>query len=256
MEEFDVRGAVVTGQREAVIWDTLARPEDMRGVAELAGRLPTTVIYSHGDWDHVWGTAGLSRPWQAVVAHRACGPRFDEELPRTLSERRAATPGEYDEVRIVPPTHLFSETMTLDLGGIRLELHSLPGHTPDSVVAFIPEWGTLLAGDAVESPLPFLNPGSPLAGWARGLEDWWAILDGWGEDRDASPGSTVRGEEGGGGQPMVIPSHGRLGGPELLLDTSRYLRALDEGRDPELPLELSPFYRETHAANRVLAREG
>ena len=219
-----------------MVWDTLARPRDMEGVAELSGNLPLTVVYSHGDWDHVWGTGGLEKSWDEVIAHQACAERFREELPENLREKKAESPEAFDGVRLVAPSRTFRNDLTLDLGGITLEIHSLPGHTLDSVVGFVPEWGVLLAGDAVETPLPFLNPGSPVGRWVKGLEVWYERLDNTGRPT------------------VVIPSHGRTGGPELLRETARYLAGLQSGKEPIVPDDLSRFYRETHAENLALAR--
>jgi len=236
LEDFHVRGALLVGAEGAVVWDTLARPRDMNGVAELAPGLPLSVVYSHGDWDHVWGTAGLACPWEDILAHQACAERFLGELFRTLEEKRVESPGVYDGVRLLPPTRTFQTTLTMELGGVTLELHHLPGHTPDSVVGFLPEWGILLAGDAVETPLPFLNPGSPIEPWAKSLEDWSERLE-----KTGKPS-------------IVIPSHGQLGGPELLRENAGYLRDLLAGREPGIKEELSPFYRETHASNQAVVR--
>jgi glyoxylase-like metal-dependent hydrolase (beta-lactamase superfamily II) len=288
VEDFQVRGAVVAGNARAVVWDTLARPAHMAGVADLVPDLPITVVYSHGDWDHAWGTVGLSRPWSEVLAHEACVARFSGvlpalyhrpsgtpaapldhpvevpasqgDLPGTLEEKRRATPGEYDDVVLVSPTRTFRHSMVLDLGGVTLELHPLPGHTPDTVVGLVPEWGVFLGGDAVEVPLPFLNPGSPLEAWAQGLEGWARRLEEWpgggtGRRRDsaappdgAPPGAVASPSV------LVIPSHGPLGGPELLRDNVRYLRDLLAGKEPDLPRDLPPFYVQTHHDNRSLVR--
>lgn len=277
LEDFDVRGAVVRGRSRVVIWDTLARPGDMGGVAGTTGDLPVSVVYSHGDWDHVWGTGGLGRGWEEVVAHEKCGSRFEEEIPGTLAERRASAPGEYDGVTLVPPTRTFRERLDLDLGGVTLELHSLPGHTPDTIVGVLPEWGILLGGDAVEDPLPYLNAGVFLEEWAEGLEGWAGRLDQWGRTANgvdpvperATGVDPVRGALKGmvsghppapesalaqsPPSPLVIPAHGSIGGTGLLLANARYLRDLAAGREPELPTGLTPFYRDTHAANRGLA---
>jgi glyoxylase-like metal-dependent hydrolase (beta-lactamase superfamily II) len=253
-EAFDVRAAVVAGTARCVVWDTLSRPPDMEGVAELTGDLPLWVAYSHGDWDHVWGTGGLSRAWEEIVAHEACGSRFRDEIPATLTEKVASEPDLYGSVVLVPPTRTFRRRITLELGGITLELHSLPGHTPDTIVGYIPQWNILLGGDAVEHPLPFLNPGSGIEGWVRRLERWAARLEAAG--KGAAEGN-ASGEEPGlvPPLPVVIPSHGPIGGPRLLRANARYLRELAAGTEPELPSGLTPFYRETHAANLALARD-
>ena len=242
VEDFEVRGAVVAGAERMVVFDTLVRPEDMIGVAELAQDLPLSVVYSHGDWDHVWGTEGLSRPLGEVLAHASCLPRFDRELPDTLAEKRAEAPDVYGHVELVAPTRTISTTTTLDLGGVSLELHPLPGHTPDTLVGFIPEWGTLLAGDAVEAPLPFLNEASPVASWVAGLEGWIETLGRWNREAPSR-------------RATVIPSHGPVGGRELLVENVLYLRALLEGHTPKLPTDLSPFYVSTHAANLRIVGE-
>jgi glyoxylase-like metal-dependent hydrolase (beta-lactamase superfamily II) len=297
VEDFHVRGVVVAGTRRAVVWDTLAAPDHMAGVAEMAPDLPLTVVYSHGDWDHVWGTAGLSRPWTEILAHEACLARFSgdlsstpsasgtpgkpvphpgtaDSLPRTLEEKRAAFPGEYDQVVLIPPTRTIRDTASLDLGGVTLEIHPLPGHTPDSLVGFVPEWGVFLAGDAVETPLPFLNPGSPvevwavaLEGWARKLEEWERglgppaeIPPGWAEGGTVHPLPSAAHTRTRPGNPpplhssLVIPSHGPVGGPALLRRNALYLRTLLAGGEPELSPDLPPFYLQTHQANRTLVR--
>lgn len=232
LEDFDVRAVVLAGSRRAIVWDTLARPSDMEGVAELVPDLPLTVVYSHGDWDHVWGTGGLARRPDEVVAHEGCKPRFRTELPATLLERREQAPGSYDGVTLTPPDRVFRERLRLELGGLALELHSLPGHTPDSIVGFVPGWGLFLAGDAVETPVPFLTRDSGPMAWAEALERWASRLE----------------------NSLVVPSHGPLGGAELLRDNASYLTALAEGRVPSLPMGMTPFYRETHAANVEIVR--
>ena len=237
LEDFQVRGIVINGTLGSVVWDTLARPQDMEGVAGLTKGLPLSVVYSHGDWDHVWGTRGIERPWSEVIAHRLCAHRFREELPRTLQEKQSESPGTYAGIRLVAPTLTFQDSLTLDLGGVTLEIRSLPGHTHDSAVGFVPEWGIFLAGDVVETPLPFLNPDSPINRWKRGLEAWLHRLEG-AED-----------------PPVVIPSHGKIGGLELLRENIRYLADLLEGTVPTIPDDLTQFYRETHAQNLILARE-
>lgn len=244
VEDFQVRGAVVGGSRRAVVFDTLARPRDMEGVDALVSGLPVTVVYSHGDWDHVWGTEGLRAGWDEILAQERCLPRFESELPGTLAEKRAQAPGEFEGVRLMPPTRTFQERQTLDLGDITMEITAAPGHTPDSAVAFIPEWNVLMAGDSIETPLPFLNPDSPLDRWVRGLEAWLAQL---GNAPEASS------------PPLVIPSHGTVGGPDLIRSNVSYLKALIKGEDPEVSRSLSPFYRETHRSNLRIAaswREG
>ena len=150
-----------------------------------------------------------------------------------LREKQAETPGKYDDVRLVPPNLTFQRELSLDLGGIALTLRHLPGHTSDSIVAFLPERGMLLAGDAVETPFPAISPDCPLRPWIDELERW---------ERDPRVQT-------------VIPSHGDIGGKAILRQNIAYLRALLDGRDAMLPAALTEFYRETHQENLRICRK-
>lgn len=223
-EGIAVRGAVILGSERAVVWDSLSHPRNMQPVLPLVRGHPLTVVYSHADWDHAWGTAGL--PYERVAAHEVCLERFALDVPTTLHQKQAAQPGVWDDVVLVPPTEVFLDALTLDLGGVTLALHALPGHTHDCIVGLIPEWGVLLAGDTVETPLPVINEDSPLNHWIAGLAMW-------AED------PRVR---------IVIPSHGTIGGRALIRQTLAYLRGLRHG-SRAAPEDLDDFYREAHESN-------
>ena len=226
VDDFDVRGALIVGRQACAVFDTLAHPDHMAPVNRLIRGTWFTAVYSHGDWDHVWGTGGLLRPPDQILAHHDCHECFEEKLPRDLMSRRVEDDW-WNAVSLVPPTHTFGAEHTVDLGGPWLELHQLPGHTEDSVVGWLPEWGVLLAGDAVENPLPYVNDGRAVAGWIDGLKRW-----------SADPHVKT-----------VVPAHGPAGGRELIDRNIEYLEGLMAGcaRPPAGPL--TDFYRATHRAN-------
>jgi glyoxylase-like metal-dependent hydrolase (beta-lactamase superfamily II) len=225
--DYDVRGALLVGDACAAVWDTLSHPRDMAGWLLPIGDRELTVVYSHADWDHIWGTAGLPLGRAMIVGQRECRARFGTDVPKTLCERQRTEPGRWDEVTLVAPGTVFDEEMTVELGSLTLELHHLPGHTPDTIVGLVPERGLLLMGDTAETPLPVVPPGSPLAAWIGGLERW---------ERDPR----VR---------LVVPAHGPIGGVEILQRNIRYLRALLDGRPLPVTELLTDFYRMTHEAN-------
>ena len=225
--DFQTRALVVLGEQRAVVWDTLTHPNDMKALTALLADKPYYVVYSHGDWDHIWGTAGLTGQPLALIAHAECLRRFADDVPRALQRMQLAEAGRWDSVRLAPPNLTFSSSLSLDLGGVTLELHHTPGHTIDSIVGWIPEWGVLLGGDAIETPLPVVNS-------ARLLGDWLAALEGW-----AGRDSLVH----------AISAHGSGAGREALETTVAYLRALIGDRKFELPNRLEDFYRETHQKN-------
>jgi glyoxylase-like metal-dependent hydrolase (beta-lactamase superfamily II) len=227
LSDFDVRGVLIAGSQRVVVWDTLSHPRDMAAFGPLVEGRMLAIVYSHADWDHVWGTSGLPYEHALIVGHEACLDRFTADVPAALHAKQAAEPGLWDAVKLVAPTATFHTDYSLDLGALTLSLHHAPGHTADSILAFVPERGLLLMGDAAETPLPVVPAGSPLARWIGELERW-----------ERNP--RVR---------TVVPSHGAIGGREILQRNIAYLRRLLEGRPFDVPEPLTDFYRATHQAN-------
>lgn len=233
--DFTVRGVLIAGEERVVVWDTLSHPDDMQVFLPSIGGRELAIVYSHADWDHIWGPAGLPHGRAAIIGHAECRERFATEVPQALGEKMAEDPGHWQAVQLLPPTVTFEREFRVDLGGETLFLHHLPGHTSDSIVGFLPEEGVLLAGDAVEMPLPLVPAACDLARWIAELRRWLA------EQRVAT----------------VIPAHGLVGGPEILARNISYLEQLLAGRGMVMPEPLSAFYRETHLANiRAWCGEG
>lgn len=232
VDDFDVRAAVVQGSDAVLVWDTLAHPSQLEPAASLLARREVVVAYSHADWDHVWGTAAVRRP-REIVAQRASVRRFTAEVPAELERRRAAEPGAWDEVRLLPPTHTFGRAYELDLGGVAVRLEHLAGHTADCAVAWIEAWGILLAGDTVETPLPVVNDAAAVPAWIEALRRW-----------EAEPALD-----------LVVPSHGRVAGREVVEATAAYLEGLLRGAPLRVPEDLDAFYHRTHEEN-VRAMQG
>jgi glyoxylase-like metal-dependent hydrolase (beta-lactamase superfamily II) len=160
------------------------------------------------------------------MAHRLTLQRQRREGSRTLAAMSKRDPVSYAGVVLRPATMTFDGQLDLDLGGMRVELRHLPGHTPDCIVAYIPERRLLFAGDTAEDPIPLLNK-DPLTDWPDRLLEW------------TKPAK------------VVVPAHGAISGPDLLERNAAYLRDLI--RDPTRPvpeLDGAPsFYRDAHRLN-------
>lgn len=233
--DYDVRGVLIVGDDLALVWDTLSHPRDMRGYPALIGDRELVIAYSHADFDHIWGTAGLPHQGAVILGHSACLARFAGDVPVTLRERQAAEPVAWDDVRLVAPNRVFDRETSVELGSMTVTFHHLPGHTQDSCVAFVPERGLLLMGDAAETPFPVVPKGSPLAQWIAELHHW----------------------EGDPRVRTVVPAHGAIGGREILRRNILYLQGLHDGHPVDVTEPLSDFYRNTHESNlraRRLAR--
>jgi glyoxylase-like metal-dependent hydrolase (beta-lactamase superfamily II) len=234
--EANVRSTVLLGSRYTIVFDTLYSQRDMYEACVVVERQrrPVIVINSHADEDHSWGNAAF--PLAPIVAQEQCRDRFTkgDELVRQLAVRQKQDMEEFGDVVLTAPDVTFSTTMALDAGGFTVVLHHLPGHKRDCLVAHIPELGLFLGGDTIESPIPLLVDGP--------LNKWAADVQAWAERPDVK---------------TVIPSHGPVSGPELLVRNAEYLRSLAAGRDDgwsPTPGTLD-FYIEAHKRNVSRAKE-
>jgi glyoxylase-like metal-dependent hydrolase (beta-lactamase superfamily II) len=157
---------IVVTKRYVVLIDTLINRRTAEALLEIArehlqGR-QLLAVNTHADWDHAWGNHLFDGPGAVVpapiIGTRLCAERLrSEEARRKLATMRAAEPGRFDDVLLVPPSVLFEQRLLIDGGDLTLDLFATPGHRPDHIAVFIPEIRTLLPGDAAELPFPFVD---------------------------------------------------------------------------------------------------
>jgi quinoprotein relay system zinc metallohydrolase 2 len=162
------------------------------------------VINTHGHPDHMFGNAAF-RDGTVFVGHRnlpqalaARGKFYIDAFRRVMGDQLL------DEVRLISPTFLVSDTAKLDLGSRTLTLRAWPtAHSDNDLSVFDEQTKTLFAGDLV-----FLDHVPVLDGSLRG---WLRVID----------------ELGTLPAQRVIPGHGAVSEwPAALADQRRYLETL------------------------------
>src|SRR5579864_464533 len=136
-QDTKVRALLVRGDAFWLLVDTLGRPGDLAPVADEVARSgkPLLIVNSHADWDHWWGNAAF--PGAPVLATRAAAKRQRREGKRELERMARKEPAVFGGFALRPATVAFEGVLRLDLGGVGVELHPLPGHTHDQVVAYL-----------------------------------------------------------------------------------------------------------------------
>lgn len=160
--------AVLQGDH-ALVYDThVSRPHAarIRRWLEAEGARRFTVVLSHWHLDHVAGTAEFAD----------CEVIANTRTAAHLAARRAAIEAGTDHgppaiSPLILPTRTFDGTLTLDIGGCRVDLIAANIHSDDATVMWLPETRLLLAGDTVEDTVTYVaEPGafaSHLADLAR-----------------------------------------------------------------------------------------
>jgi len=170
-------GIVLTQQGPVVI-DTPMFPNDVRDLRDQIRRLTKQriayLIYTHEHFDHVLGAKGLTN---RVIAHYKAAVDI-EYLKKNLPEEITFfNPDLYkqhkdifDNIDIIPPQITFVNEMKLYTGSPELELSWLGGHSPASIMIYIPQDKVLFCGDNVDVSMPFIAPYSRFGEWINALK--------------------------------------------------------------------------------------
>ncbi|MBJ7471326.1 MAG: MBL fold metallo-hydrolase [Solirubrobacteraceae bacterium] len=222
---------LVIGDRAAALidtaWDLPLTRRILGAVQQRTAEPITKVIATHGDGDHVNGLQLLpqaelitSTGTAADMAHESpgglrrsyLGARFLRTFapgpPRRFGAYIASMmdPFDFRGITIRTPDRVFSSALTLDVGGVALELHHLgPAHTSGDTIVYVPERGVVFAGDLLFTGVTPNSWSGTVGGWLRAIDKIGAL--------DPS---------------VIVPGHGPLSGaPELEL-LEQYWRWLEQ----------------------------
>ncbi|MFC1437651.1 MBL fold metallo-hydrolase [Streptacidiphilus sp. N1-10] len=167
-----------------------------QALATVAPQEPEVLVNTHHHSDHTFGNS-LFGPGTTVVAHE----RTRQESAEAGLGLQGLWPGvDWGAVSVRLPALTFRDTLTLHLGGLRVELiHVGPAHTTNDTVVWIPDRGVLFTGDVVMSGVtPYALMGS-VEGSLRALDQLAELHP-----------------------RVVVPGHGAVGGPGLIAANRAY----------------------------------
>ena len=159
---------LVTTPAGNVIIDTssvLAAPLHVKLLRARSAGPVKYIILTHGHGDHTGGVALWKESGTEVIAQRNQFEflNYQERLNRFFAIRNSAQfvfptppamPWPGDEGAKQLATIFFDDKYEFTLGGVKFELYSTPGETPDHLSVWIPQWKAAFTGDNFYASFP------------------------------------------------------------------------------------------------------
>lgn len=133
-------GYLVMGKERALLIDTMNGYEDVNAVVRNLTDLPFDVINTHGHPDHIYGNVYFDKvymhpdDWEIAFGYLK-NPEFKEAVRKRDLKFSGLLPVEEGDV--------------FNLGGIKLEVYHIPGHTPGGICLLDREDRILFTGDSI-----------------------------------------------------------------------------------------------------------
>jgi alkyl sulfatase BDS1-like metallo-beta-lactamase superfamily hydrolase len=194
---------LIEGDDGVIIVDVTESMETAQAIKTEFDKITTkpvkAIIYTHNHGDHIFGGpvfAGDDNP--NIYAHELTNDAIDKilSLIRPIIRKRtyrmfglhldeSAVPNagigpplamrEGTTLGLLRPTHTFTDTLDLEIAGVKLTLMHAPGETDDQLLVWLPEKKILLPGDNIYKAFPNLYT---IRGTAfRDPSIWVASLD-------------------------------------------------------------------------------
>ncbi|NLU26387.1 MAG: MBL fold metallo-hydrolase [Hungateiclostridium thermocellum] len=158
----EATGYLVCGDKKAVVIDTMNGIADVHAVVRKITGLPLIVVNTHGHCDHIFGNVYFDcdcflHPDDTEIA--AEHMRFPEFIKLCRKKKLE-----------MPPFKAIYDGDVIDLGGLTLEVLSIPGHTPGGICLLLKEKRILFTGDSINHHLWMqLNESLPLKTFLENL---------------------------------------------------------------------------------------
>jgi cyclase len=172
---------VVTGEGVFMV-DSPELPKDALAWREQIARFgePKYLANLEHHDDHIIGNHFFSPP-AVIVSHQGTRDQFIPQLksPAHVRERIARMDPEGlpvpDDYQLKPPTLTYTDRATFYLGDQEIQVHHLPGHTPNQSVVFVPRERVMMAGGNLSCEIMPAMWGSEILNWLKALEQMDAM---------------------------------------------------------------------------------
>lgn len=191
---------IIVGAKAALVVDTGMGPRNGAIVLEQAQKLaagnPLYLVTTHVHPEHDLGAQAF--PASAKLIRAQNQVRDIAETGMTVADifrARGPINGELlKDARFRPADVTFDENYNLDLGGVTARIYAMGlNHTLGDTIVMVEQDGVLFSGDLAMTAAPSVNAKASVAGWRATLDKIAALR-----------------------ARIVVPSHGPIGGGELV----------------------------------------
>lgn len=214
--ETEYLGANVTcilTQKGAVLIDSPMLKKDALKWSSIIQKMNVDIAYlinTDHHFDHVMGNEFLTN---SVICHStaAMGIKalndkkiLKEIITRTFPDLLPSIEADVDELKIPAPHITFNNSMTVDMGDAKIVLEFVGGHSPGTILIYIPEYRVAITGDNVETQFPYFGQ-SHFYTWKKILDKMMAMeID------------------------ILIPGHGNVGDKKLVTAYLSFFNTLEK----------------------------
>jgi glyoxylase-like metal-dependent hydrolase (beta-lactamase superfamily II) len=208
---FAANAGIVIGRDGILVVDTLISAKEaqrfLADIRKVSDKPIKYVVNTHTHLDHAFGNGVFARQGAVIISHdadRALLEKVGEAILKNAANY-GLKPEDMTGTEIVYPALTFSERVTIDLGGEKVELiRTAPSHTEGSVIVYLPAKKLLFSGDILFTDFhPYLADGD-IPGWTRTLDSMLAM--------DVE---------------RIVPGHGPLSAKKDLQEMKEYLLLFD-----------------------------
>lgn len=157
---------LIEGENKAALIDTCLGVGHLKAFVEQLTNKPITVILTHGHIDHAMGAPEFDEVYMNLKDEPVYAAMSGiEERKGYIAANLLGELTDFNEEDYVKPYPInflnLQDGDSFDLGGIHLDIYSLPGHTKGTMVILIREEGVLILGDGCNTAT-FLFDENPL----------------------------------------------------------------------------------------------